>query len=66
MFFDPDAVSEIKKFSYILELYFNVRILYHPTKDPGDLNKEELKNIFNSSKSILEFYRNKLIIKDLK
>lgn len=58
--FDPDALIDSKRDSYKLSKYFNVTAAFLKDKDPGDLTREELKNVLRNRETPLNFYLNKI------
>lgn len=66
LMFDPDVIHKLKKYALELMIEFeSVRVGIHSTKDPGDLNKEELAQIFETAESALSFNNNKVRILSL-
>ena len=53
--YDNDAIFESKKFSFELSKYFNVQVGFCKSKDPGDVNFEELVEIINSTEDPMVF-----------
>lgn len=63
LIYDYDAIKEMKKYSIILDNYFNVKIGFTFSKDINDSNRKEVFEIFDRLKNPIEF--NKKIVKVL-
>ena len=57
LLFDDDAVQEIKKFSFDLELYFDVKIgIIKQGEDIDDMTSEQVNNIFDKLLVPFEYF----------
>lgn len=56
--YDPDAVKESKNASYRLQDFDSVLVGYHSTKDPGELNQNEMLDVMDNLQDRFSFYRN--------
>lgn len=65
--YDSDIIKNIKKtIEYIMEkTSYEILIGFHETKDPGDMNLEDLDQVLNKLESPLEFKCNKLEAKKI-
>ena len=64
LIYDYDAIKEMKKYSILLNEFFNVKVGFTFNKDINDSNKKEVFEIFSRLKSPIEF--NKKVVKLLK
>lgn len=65
--YDPDAINASKRHSYNLQLWFSdVKVGYLHSKDPGDLNESELKDVLNNLQSPGQFFIDKVQKLELK
>jgi DNA primase len=63
LIYDYDAIKEMKKYSVMLDNYFNVKIGFTFNKDINDSKRKEVFEIFDRLKNPIEF--NKKIVKVL-
>lgn len=67
LLYDPDAVKSSKEYSLSLNNYFNVQVGYisylnemGESKDPGDLEEEELLSVLENTEDVVSFYLSKI------
>lgn len=73
LLYDPDAVKENKQYGLELEKYFNVNIGYidkvnedGSSKDPGDMDENEILEVLEKAEPPEIFFRNKINYNKLK
>lgn len=60
LFYDPDAIKEIKKYVSSISNYFEVWVAFSYDKDAGDLNKKELFKVLSNLEKPIDFALNKM------
>lgn len=65
LLYDSDVIKSIKNSMNILQKYYNVLVGYHSTKDPGDMNNEDLDLVLSTLQSPIEFKSFKLEVNKL-
>ena len=67
LLYDSDIIKNIKKtIEYLVEnSNYDILIGYHETKDPGDMNLEDLESVFERLETPLEFKSSKIEVNKL-
>lgn len=65
LLYDSDVIKSIKTSMIILQKYYHVLVGYHATKDPGDMNEDDLNQVLSTLQSPLEFKSFKLEVNKL-
>lgn len=60
LLYDSDVIKSIKHTISVLQGYYNVLIGYHKTKDPGDMNTQDLEEVLENLLTPIEFKSFKL------
>lgn len=55
LLYDPDAIEESKKYSFLLSNYFNVKVGFLENSDPGDLTIDGLYTVLDNLENPLSF-----------
>lgn len=63
--YDSDIIKNIKKTIELLSTDFDLLIGYHESKDPGDMDLEDLQKVMDNLENPLEFKCNKLEVNKL-
>lgn len=65
LLYDSDVIKSIKHSMSILQQYYSVLVGYHATKDPGDMNNDDLCQVLETLQSPIEFKSFKLEVNKL-
>jgi hypothetical protein len=65
LLYDSDVIKSIKHSMSIIERYYNVLVGYHATKDPGDMDIDDLSQVLETLQSPIEFKSFKLEVNKL-
>lgn len=65
LLYDGDVIKSIKTSMTILQKYYRVLVGYHATKDPGDMNEEDINQVLSTLESPIEFKSFKLEVNKL-
>lgn len=56
LLYDSDVIKKIKETVELLEERVDVEIGYHPTKDPGDMNEQDLDHVLDNLYKPIHFH----------